>query len=957
MSLVLAVGLCWALVPLVPILVPVFGRRVGVPLALGMLAPLGVLVALRVTEGDVAQRIPWIPAIDVAFHLRMDGLSFVFMLLILVIGAVVLIYSSSYLRASRSTGFYLLMTAFAAAMLTLVLADDLVVMFIAWELTTLCSYLLILRSGPNAGPPATRTFLITVGGGLCLLGAVALMIVRTGTSEIGAVLDHPAWTEDPVFATACAALIALAAMTKSAQFPFHSWLPDAMVAPAPVSAYLHAAAMVKAGIYVLMRFSPAVSEAPLWAPLLIGTGLFTAVMGAVIAVRRSDLKSLLAYSTVSQLGLLVATIGVGTDLAMLAASTHVVAHASFKSSAFMAVGLIEKRTGTRELTQLSGLWHVMRWDAAMLVLAAASMAGVIPLAGFVSKELILDALLHAPSGPGTGWVLALVAAAGAVFTVAYCARLVLPTLPGRPPEGVKPWRYAPAMSVAVTTTALAGLVLGVFIGSLDPILGPAAAAAADVPVDQVGHAALWHGLTVPLVLSVLAVLGGLVVAVVMGRRDHTTYGQRARRPLLPFTAASMVQRIIDGTIAGGRRVGDLTRFDSTGAHLAVPVTAFGLAALASPLLWRGVGEYASSTMLDGVLLVVVLAGIIAIVRSRTRLGGVVTTGVVGFAVVLTFFGLGASDVALTQLLVEVLTVVVMILVLRRMSIRFPRENPHRRVAAGIAAVFAGAAATAATLVFTGHRDLSGIGEYVMANAEALSGGVNVVNVILVDFRALDTLGELVVLGTGAVATAALFDARRAIDGPPPVPGATTVSSPHRNAAYLRILARVLIPVMIVVSALTLLRGHNDPGGGFIAALIGAAAIVLAYLSAPSDDVPSLRKPYVAIAGTGMALAAATGLLGLFEGSFLKALHADVLGYHFTTALLFDLGVYLAVLGMVLAAVNRLGATTPDDGTGRPPTGNDAPTGKDPDKGADPPPDTATTGDMHDEPTVQGVAGR
>ncbi|MDO5662451.1 MAG: proton-conducting transporter membrane subunit [Brachybacterium sp.] len=930
MSLTLAVALAWALVATVPVLSRLCGRFAGWPLALGMLAPLGVLVALRVGgESTLSESVPWIPAIDVALRLRMDGLAFLFVLLILGIGALVLIYSSSYLRAPRSTGFYLLMTAFAAAMLTLVLADDLLVLFIAWELTTLASYLLILRSGPHAGPPATRTLLVTVGGGLALLGAVCLIIARTGTTHLTTALADPVWTDDPTFATVIAILVALAAMTKSAQFPFHAWLPDAMVAPAPVSAYLHAAAMVKAGIFLLMLFAPAASHSPVWGPLLVVIGVLTAVMGAVFATLRTDIKELLAYSTVSQLGLIVAVIGIGTEEAMLAASIHILAHALFKAAAFMGVGLIEKRTGTRDLRELSGLWTVLRWDILMIALAAASMAGVIPLLGFVSKELLLESFLHAQDGLGggaaVGWVLVLVVAAGAVFTAAYCARMILPVIGGRPMEGVKPWSYAAAMSLPISFTALAGLVLGPMPGVLDGIAVPSAAIAAGAPESEIGYLALWHGITVPLGLSILAVLGGVLLALWLGRRDRAdAEAGHAREPYaFPVSGVAVVQGLQDGTIAFGHRVGALTRFDSTAAHLVVPLIAIGAGGLALPVFfWQGIGTQSSAMIVDVVILVVMLAGIVAIARSRTRMGGIISAGVIGFSVVLTYFLLGASDVALTQLLVEILTVVVMILVLRRMSWRFPAEGRRRQVLAAVVAVFAGIAATGATLVFTGHREISGVGEYFLLNAEDLTGGSNIVNTILVDFRAFDTFGELVVLGICAVSLAALLDARTAVNRPRALPVSQALRLPGPNAVYLGSLSRALVPVMVIASAFTLLRGHNDPGGGFIAALLGAAAVVLAYLSARTDDVPGVRKPYLALAGAGMVVAGATGLLGFVEGSYLLPLHADILGYHFTTALIFDLGVYFGVLGVILAAVNRLGVSTTDDGTGRDPRPGD-----------------------------------
>lgn len=367
MSLVLILAATWALVALTPLLSRFLGRAVGWPLAAGLLA-VAALLAARRPEGDITEAVQWIPALGVAFGLRLNGLGFLFAGLVLIIGAIVLIYSASY-KSARATGFFTTMMAFAAAMLTLVLADDLVVLFVAWELTTIASFLLILGSGESGRRPATRTLLVTAVGGQALLAAVILIAVRTGTTELTAALGHDAWN-DTGFTSAVAVLIAVAAMTKSAQFPFHSWLPDAMVAPAPVSAYLHAAAMVKAGIFLLMVFSPAVSAAVVWPILLVTVGVITTIMGAVFALRTKDIKQLFAYSTVSQLGLLVAVIGIGTPLAMKAASIHVLAHGLFKAAGFMAVGLIEKRAGTRDVRELRGLRRSMPWDTAMLVLAA-----------------------------------------------------------------------------------------------------------------------------------------------------------------------------------------------------------------------------------------------------------------------------------------------------------------------------------------------------------------------------------------------------------------------------------------------------------------------------------------------------------------------------------------------------------------------------------------------------------
>lgn len=910
-----------ALVPLVAWpLTRVLGARAGWPLA-GLLAVLGAwtLAVYDGTRSPTQVRLDWVPTLDLALALRLDGLGLLFALVVLLIGAVVMAYSASYVT-SGSTGFFVLMTAFAAAMLLLVLADDLVLLFVAWELTTLCSYLLILRSGPTAGPPATRTLLVTAMGGLCLLGAVATTIAVTGTTRLSEALQSPEWAESPGFATSVAVLVAVAALTKSAQFPFHSWLPDAMVAPAPVSAYLHAAAMVKAGIYLLMRFSPAASESPVWGVLLVSVGLFTALMGALFALQRTDLKELLAYSTVSQLGLLVAVIGIGTPTALRAAAVHVVAHALFKSSGFMLVGLLERRVGTRDIRELGGLGRSMPWTTGAAVLAAASMAGIPPLVGFISKEQILEAVAEPPAGHTAGWLLLVVTTLGAVLTVAYSARLVIGLLTG-PRSEPSPSTGARSMIAMVGLTAVLGLVLGPAVLLVDPLVR-------DAQVSTVGGTpyalALWHGINVPLVASSVAILLGLLLAWQRAQVDRLIEG----RALLPWTGVGVVARLQELTIAGGRRVGDLTRSDAPAAHLVVPVTVLaglGIAGLVSGAVPVTLGEV---VVLDVALFLVVAVGTVATVRSSSRLGAVVAAGVVGFTLGLFFLSLGAVDVALTQLLVEILTVVVLVFVLARLPRRFRPASAARRRSAGVVAVLAGLAATVGTLLFTGRRPLSPAGEYYITTTQSETGADNIVNSILVDFRALDTLGELVVLAVAALSILALVRAR-------PVARPSTTSRPVRagvvpdsrgvtvwddlaepgsNALFIAVLARAGIPLMLFGSLYLLLRGHNAPGGGFIGALVGASAFALAYLAAPSDEQGRPRLPYLRVAGAGMVVAVLTGFLGLLDGSFLRPLDGYVLGVHVTTALVFDVGVYLAVLGVILAALGLLGAPadSPDD---------------------------------------------
>ncbi|MBM9464720.1 DUF4040 domain-containing protein [Aeromicrobium sp. YIM 150415] len=889
----------WALTAVAPVLARGLGARAGWPLAAGLLGLAALAMALG-RDGTVIESVPWIPSLDVALRLRLDGLSLVFVLLVLLIGAVVVAYSSSYLRGKATAGYYTLMVGFAAAMTTLVLADDLVLLFVSWELTTLCSYLLILRSGPEAAPAATRTLLITVAGGLALLAAVTTIVVVTGTTRLSAALADPAWAERPGFAATVAVLVAVAAMTKSAQFPFHAWLPDAMVAPAPVSAYLHAAAMVKAGIYLLLRFADAASHASVWPVLLIAIGLITSVMGAVFALQRTDLKALLAYSTVSHLGLLTLTIGIGTTAALTAAIVHVIAHACFKSAGFMYVGLLEKRAGTREIHEVSGLARSMPVASAMIALAAAAMAGLPPTLGFVSKESVLEGVLD-----GRGWWLAIAVALSAAITVAYCGRMLVWTLPGRPTE-LTPSAGTGPMLGAVALTALAAVGLGLVPGTLDGIMGRAVTAAGGTGAV---HLALWHGLTPALGLSVLAIGLGLLLIVLRRPIDRLL-----DRRLFPGSGVAVADALQRWTIDTGRRVGDLTRTDAPAFHLAVPITIIGALGIAAFVALDPSVAATGFEATDVVLTAFLLAGVGAAVAARTPLGAVISVGVAGFCVATWFFALGASDVALTQLLVEILTVVIMVLALRHLPERFPRVPVGSRARRAVPAVAAGAAATMATLVLTGRPDLSPAGEWFVRNAEAETGGGNVVNTILVDFRALDTFGELVVLAIAALSITALLQARRQVTRPETPPDNRLLVPAEPNMVFIRVLGRVLVPLMLIGSVYALLRGHNAPGGGFIAALIGAAALAMHYLAAPTDEAARSRLPYLPIAGAGIAVAAITGFLGLAEGSFLKPLHADVLGYHFTTALVFDLGVYLAVFGVILGALNQLGVPRAGAGT-------------------------------------------
>ncbi|WP_017607355.1 DUF4040 family protein [Nocardiopsis xinjiangensis] len=914
----------------IPLVERVLGRNTGW-FAAAVLAALTALIAAQApqvlgSDEALTYSVPWMPQIGVEFHLRMDALGWLFTLLVTGVGALIMAYSTRYFPPGRRLGFYFLMTLFAFSMTGLVLADDVVLLYVFWELTTIASFYLIGLSGPGASRPAIRTFLITAVGGLALLGAAVLLVVRTGTTQLSAILADQTWTQDSTFTVLVTLLVVVAVFTKSAQFPFHYWLPDAMAASTPVSAYLHAAAMVKAGIYLAMRFTSAFGEVFLWNAALITFGLITAVIGAVFALQQHDLKRLAAYSTVSQLGFLIAVIGVGTPEALVAAAAHTVAHALFKSALFMVVGLVDHEAGTRDLRDLGGLARRMPVTAAIATLAALSMAGIPPLLGFVSKEYLFAGLLGASGGPWAGILAGAVAVGAAAFTFAYSFRFVHSAFFGEPrgerraaQENV---HEAPAAFwLPAALSALGGVVLGLAVPVLDPLVNGVAQDTTGTAADA--HLLLWHGFNPELAMSAAAIALGVLLV------WRTASGESyAGRSLLPVDGPSVFERIHGATIRAGRRVGDLTRTDAIAFHLGAPIVM--TIVLAAAVLWIGIDLPApagqTSRPLDWLLVGLMGVAVLGAALTRSRLAALALIGVAGFTTALWLFFLGAFDVALTQLLVEVLTVVVAVLVLRRLPRTFHPVTRKRSVLTALIAIASGLVAGTAAFAFTGRRELSSAADYFLGNAPEDTGGDNVVNTILVDYRAFDTLGELVVLGVAGLIIIAVLrnsdllpvhKARK-----PEVPVTNPVFESAPNTVLMRTVAKFLLPILVIWSLYLLARGHNEPGGGFIGGLVGGSAFALTYLAASSDAAARIRLAYPAIIGSGVLVALGSGLLGFFEGSFLLPLHAEIPlpggdYYHFTTALIFDVGVYLAVVGVLLAALNELGLE--NGGTARPAT--------------------------------------
>lgn len=994
MSPVLAIAAAGVAVLLAWPLTRLLGRGTGWPLAvlylLGALALLPpISLALLGTPTEVV-RLPWVPARNWTLDLFADPTGLFFAMLALVIGAIVLIYSTSYLpgraelghagggsggrgpgargsgggrRGPQHYGFYQLMTLFTVSMLGLVLTDSLILLFICWELTSLASFALIANSGRKAYSSALRTLVVTFVGGLVLLAAVVAIWLRTGTTSISEALVSEVWAADPGFTGAIAVAIAVAAFTKSAQFPFHFWLPDAMAAITPVSAYLHAAAVVKAGIFLLMRFSPVFHDVAVWNVLLVTVGMGTAVMAALFALQKTDLKQLMAYSTVSQLGWIIATIGIGTQAALAAAALHTLAHALFKSGLFMLVGVVDHEAGSREIRDLGPIWRRMPWTFGATVLGAAAMAGIPPTLGFVSKESMLTAFGEAAGGNSAA-VCALLTAAviGAILTFLYCARIIMggflglyqrapraaaadrPAVPGAANVHEAPVRlWLPAALPAVI-----GLPLALVVGVLDAPMAAIARAAAgpfgwqpihpghtvytalppgvdEADLDFDPHLALWHGFTLELGLTALILAVGALL--VWQRR---IVDRALDRELLPFTGAAVLESMMRGTVSAGRALLRPTASDSPARHA-------GALIATACVYGAGLGIWTLATgatlppqlgnldrTIDVVLLIVVVVSVVGLCTARSRLAAVVLLSAVGIAVTIQIFGLGAPDVGMTQLLVEALTIIMFMLVLRRLPKDFIRPTRARRTAAIVLGVASGLAATAAVLVFTGRRERSPIGMYLLENGPEITGGANVVNTILVEFRALDTFGEVSVLGVAGIAILAVLGSVRSraanetVDNQDDdfLPGArratgeslTALVDPVRNTVPLRLLSRGVTPVLAVVSAVLLWRGHNEPGGGFIAALVAACAFALYYLSRESDSPVSRPSTPVALIGGGLILAGLTGVGGYALGEFLEPAHWYILGQHVSSALIFDLGVFCGVLGLVMTAFNTLGAS-------------------------------------------------
>ncbi|MGF2949428.1 Na+/H+ antiporter subunit A [Microbacterium alcoholitolerans] len=962
MLLLLAVFLAGALI--LPALVRWLGAQAFV---IGALVPAAAFVhALLLTpavlnpQATPFESYAWIPQLGLNLSMRMDVLGWVMTLIVTGVGALVLLYCRWYFHDdSREVGTFAgVLLGFAGAMYGLVLTDDLVMLVMFWELTSILSYLLIghYRHRAASRRAALQALLVTTLGGLVMFVGVILLVVEAGTASIQRLLEL---APTGPLVDAAVVLLLIGAISKSALFPFHFWLPSAMAAPTPVSAYLHAAAMVKAGIYLIARFAPIFALSAPWRPIVITLGVFTLLLGGIQALRETDLKRILAFGTVSQLGFFAVVIGYGTPAAALAGLALVIGHALFKSALFLIVGVIDRQLSTRDIGELSGVGRQAPAMATAAFISVASMMGIAPTIGYIAKESTLTALLEdAQHGSMWGWIALIGVTLGAMLTAAYGARFLWGAFwrkkdagGTRMPETVWP---DPPVGFLSAPIILAGLTIAAGIGApaIDLALRgyavtvlPAGSMASAAP----GHLMLWHGLEPALFLSLGAIAVGIGAFVVSIR---TRWDRRPR--LLPFTAADAYYVVMRGVDRLSVLTTSLTQRGSlplyVGTIFIVLLAAEATALVAATPAQLELSAWHTPTQIV-VAPVMAIAGIVA-VRARKRYTGVVLVSVTGLGMVVLFATSGAPDLALTQILVETVTMVTFALVLRRLPSRMGEHNASvGRIPRAVLAIGVGLTMACVAIVATQARMFEPISVDFVDLAYGLGHGKNVVNVALVDLRGWDTMGELSVLVLAATGVASLVfvthradllsatrdlpqTSRRAAARRPLVeteeglrfqtaenrgaPRAWLVSGQQIKAEnrsiLLEVIVRVLFHTIILVSIYLLFSGHNTPGGGFAGGLVAGMAMVMRYIAGGRWELGAAAPTDAGrLLGSGLVVAVGAALVPMFFGlapleSSVWEWELPIVGHiEFVSSTVFDIGVYLVVIGLVLDVLRSLGA--------------------------------------------------
>jgi multicomponent Na+:H+ antiporter subunit A len=861
-------------------------------------AILAVVLALElhstVRAGSRLIEFPWAPSLGLSLSFNLDGLGLLFALIITAIGSLVVLYASRYLEGHpQAARFYASLFAFMGAMLGVALSDNVLTLFVFWELTGFTSFLLIGfdHEQLDARAAALQALIVTGAGGLALLAAGVLLFDVSGTPSLSAMASNGDAIVGHPFYAAIVALVLLAAFTKSAQVPFHFWLPNAMAAPTPVSAYLHSATMVKAGVYLVARMTPILGASTLWMTTVTAVGAATMVVGAYRSVQETDLKRILAYSTVSALGVLTLLLGLGTREAVTAALVYLVAHACYKGALFLVTGAIDHETGTRDITVLNGLRRAMPITSFAAGAAALSMAGVPLTLGFVGKDAAYDALLH--GGAWSTWLLILTVVSSVLLGLAGLLAGVLPFRGATTIEGA----HEPAWELWVPPLILS--IAGLLAGLVPSILNaPLSVAAGIVDTSSEISLALWHGLSPAFMLSALTLFG---VAVAYTVRDDVRI--RAWRPV--HGTEQLYTGLLSTLNAVSRLIAPPLHSASLRSYIMVIVVTTiavgGTALVTAP----GFGAIAPKTTvrLHEVLMVIVIIGAaIAATLARSTMAAVLSLGAVGYGVATIFLMFGAPDLAMTQFSVETLTVFIYVLVFRHfrnLGPLSPRVVRYRDafLAGGIGALISGVVLTVSTTE-TAPR----LRDYFAEFGPTLGHGRNIVNVILVDFRAFDTMGEITVLATAAIGVRALLRLGAADRVDTESARSEPVTSP-----IFRTAARLLMPLLLLFSAFLLMRGHNEPGGGFVGGLVAAAAFAMYGLAFGFGRARrAIVATPLALIVAGLTIALASGVPSVLRGQpFLTAqwaLGALTAG----TPMVFDIGVFLVVWGVVLMMIFSLG---------------------------------------------------
>jgi len=891
-------------------------RLLSAAIAFAFTAAAAVLLAVQIPDvasGTVSSiGWDWLPLDGARLGFRLDGLAAMFAGMVLILGALIILYARYYLSERDPIArFYAFFMLFMGSMLGVVLADNLILLVVFWELTSLSSFLLIgywqYRSDARQG--ARLALVITGLGGLALLAGVLIIGNIVGDYSLDSVLAAgDKIRANPLYIPALL-LVLLGAFTKSAQFPFHFWLPHAMAAPTPVSAYLHSATMVKAGVFLLARLYPALAGTEAWFFIVSAAGLLTLLIGAYTAIFQHDLKGLLAYSTISHLGLITLLFGLNSPMAAVAGVFHILNHATFKASLFMAAGIIDHESGSRDMRKLNGLWRLMPITAVLAIVASAAMAGVPLLNGFLSKELFFGEALALEGHTALEFAVPFIATLAAAFGVTYSMRFIHDVFWNGEPKGLPRQPHDPPLWMLVPVAILVCICLLVGIApnaTIEPILTLSASAVLGRPPPSF-TLKIWHGVNWPLAMSLTAMFAGIGFYLLL-QRLYSLHDIVH----LPRGGKEIYDAFIKRLLGLARRITGRLQSGHLQYSLAAVVLFATTAALLPLLSGFSLGSAPGTPVsLPGLLLW--LTGCAAALAvgywHARRLVALVTIGVVGLIVSLTFAAFSAPDLAMTQLLVEVVTVILMLLALYYLPLQSPpeRNSPPRWRDATLAAV-AGAGISAVTYAML-TRPVDSISGYFLEKSLPEAFGTNVVNVILVDFRALDTLGEIAVVAIAALIVAGLL---RTIL-PRVVPEQPEAGTYAPVSLFLEFLARILLPLALLVSLHMFLRGHNQPGGGFIAGLIIAVALLVPYLASGARVIES-RIPlnYEAICGAGLVIAALTGAGSfMFAHPFLTssywALDLPFLGkISFASAMLFDLGVYLTVFGGVMLALVRFG---------------------------------------------------